>query len=300
MTQNRRQALLLALAGFGLLSLGDSIVKTMAGQWPGTAVAALRYAIGAVGLALVVARVHGRAGFVAPLPFVQLGRGAAVGVATVGFFMGVTFMPLADATAITFTSPMIVAALSALLLKERPPAAALVAIAFAFAGVLLILQPEVTRLGASAFWPLLSAVGMAVLMTLNRRTAGTAPALVLQMLVAAAAAPLLVAIATAGALSGLPVFHVPAPDWTIVARCALVAVTGSASHYLIFMATERASAPEIAPMTYVQLLVAMTIGAAVFGDLPTPAMLAGAALIVTGGLWLWWSGRAVGARSAVR
>ncbi len=52
------------------------------GYSPGTAIAALRYSIGAIGLALVVARVHGPGGFVAPLPAVQLGRGAAVGLAT--------------------------------------------------------------------------------------------------------------------------------------------------------------------------------------------------------------------------
>jgi hypothetical protein len=55
MVQNSRKALLLALAGFMLLSLGDAVVKTMAGQWPGSAIAALRYAFGAAGLVAIVA-----------------------------------------------------------------------------------------------------------------------------------------------------------------------------------------------------------------------------------------------------
>ncbi|HEY0412106.1 MAG TPA: EamA/RhaT family transporter, partial [Allosphingosinicella sp.] len=58
-----RTALILALCGFATLSIGDALVKTMAGQWPGTAVAALRYSAGAAGLAIVVAVTEGREGF---------------------------------------------------------------------------------------------------------------------------------------------------------------------------------------------------------------------------------------------
>ena len=49
--QNVRAALLLALSGFATLSIGDALVKTMAGQWPGTAIAALRFSYGALFLA---------------------------------------------------------------------------------------------------------------------------------------------------------------------------------------------------------------------------------------------------------
>lgn len=281
------RGILLAVAGFVLLSVGDAIVKTMAGEWPGTAIAALRYGFGTLGLVVAVALVHGRAGFVCPRPLVQAGRGIAVAVATIGFFLSVHRMPLADATAITFTSPMLTVILSTLFLKERPPTAAIGAIALAFVGVLVILQPEVTRLGAAALWPCCSAAGMATLMILNRRAAGSAPALVLQLLVAAAATPVLLGFAALGAASGADAFAVPVPHLDVVLRCAVVAVTATSAHMLIFMATERASAAIVAPTTYVQLLVALSIGAVAFGDLPTLATLGGAALIVTAGLWLW-------------
>ena len=114
-----RTALLIALAGFVSLACGDAIVKSMAGDWPGTAVSALRYCFGAVGLALFVALRHGRAGFVLPRPALQFGRAAAVSLATICFFMAVMAMPLADATAIQFTSPIITAVLSPLVLRER-------------------------------------------------------------------------------------------------------------------------------------------------------------------------------------
>ncbi len=282
-----RTALLMALAGFAMLSVGDAVVKTMAGQWAGSAIATLRYVFGAVGLTVLVAMRYGRAGFVFPRPALQFGRGAAVAVATCGFFLGVMVMPLADATAIVFTSPVWTVALSMLLLRERAPGGAMVSILFATAGVLLILQPNVLAFGVEALMPLIAAMGMAALIMLNRRAAGLAPVFVMQWLVALTAVPVLLAMALAGHLSGVPSLAIDMPDWTVVARCAVVAVTATIGHWFIFRATELASAATVAPMTYVQLLIATAAGVALFGDVPTPMMAAGSALIIAGGLWLW-------------
>lgn len=287
MAPNPRKALILAVCGFMLLSVGDVVVKTMAGAWPGSAVAALRYVIGAVGLTVLVALRVGRSGFVFPKPWLQVGRGAAVAGATLGFFLGVHVMPLADATSIVFTSPLLTVLLSALFLRERTPRATWGAIALAFVGVLIVLRPNLAALGLAALFPLGAALAMAVLMMLNRRAAGLAPALVLQMLIAVCAAPILVGIAIVGHLSGDAALAVPVPDWTIVARCAFVAVTASTGHWLIFRGTELASAATIAPTTYAELIVAVTAGALVFGDYPDAVSIVGMALIVAGGLWLW-------------
>jgi len=277
------------LCGFVSLSLGDAVVKSMAGAWPGTAVSALRYSFGAIGLAAIVAAVHGREGFRVPRPKLQLGRGAAVALATICFFMGVMAMPLADATAIQFTSPMLTGILSALVLGERAPKAVWGATALAFAGVLIVLRPEVLALGPAAFWPLGAAFGMAWLMIFNRKAAGSAPALAMQLLLAMVAAPLLVAAAALLHATGAPQFHIPAPDWAVVLKCFAVAVFATFGHLLIYSATVRASAAVVAPMTYVQLVVAMALGWAWFGNAPDLAMLGGAALIIAGGLWLWRS-----------
>jgi drug/metabolite transporter (DMT)-like permease len=283
-----RGGLLLAIIGFSILSVGDALVKSMAGEWPAPAVAALRYSLGAVGLAVAVAVFHGKAGFVLPRPWLQFGRGAAVGLATICFFLGAMAMPLADATSIQFTSPMITAVLSALVLGERPPRAVWGAIALAFGGVLLVLRPNLIEIGPAAFYPLGAAFGMAWLMIFNRKAAGDAPVLVMQFLVAVMAAPLLLVAATALGAT-VPQFEVPKPSLEVVLKCAGVAVTGSVGHFLIYSATVRASAAVVSPMTYIQLIVAAGLGWAWFGDAPDAATLGGAALIIAGGLWLWRS-----------
>jgi drug/metabolite transporter (DMT)-like permease len=284
-----RTALILALCGFATLSIGDALVKTMAGQWPGTAVAALRYSAGALGLAIVVAMTEGRKGFRVPMPWLQLGRAAGVSVATICFFLGVMAIPLADATAIQFSSPMITGVLSALLLGEKAPKAVWGATALAFAGVLVVLRPNVIALGAPALYPLGAAVGMACLMICNRRAAGAASPVAMQFLVGMMAAPILIAAAGLLALVGGSHFQVPVPPVSVVVKCLVIACTATIAHLLIYLAVVRASVAVVAPMTYVQLMVAAALGWILFGAAPDLSTFGGAALIIGGGLLLWRS-----------
>lgn len=286
-----RRALLVALAGFTILALGDVVVKSMAAAWPGSAIAALRYTFGALGLAVLVGVREGRGGFIMPKPWVQLGRGMAVGTATATFFLSLRVMPLADATAVVFTSPIWTLLLSFLFLRERPRPAVLVSVLLATAGVLLILRPNVLAFGWEALLPLIAAVAMACLFILNRKVGGLAPVIVMQLIVAILALPILFALTLIGHVSGDPAQVVTWPEPSVVLRSAAVAVTATLGHWCIFRATELASAAIVAPMTYVQLLVALAAGAALFGDWPTWPMGVGAGLIISGGLWLWRSER---------
>ncbi|MBJ7254191.1 MAG: DMT family transporter [Sphingomonadaceae bacterium] len=290
-SSSARSGLLYALCGFALLSIGDAVIKSIAGAWPGTAVAALRYAIGAIGLGTLLFLKEGRQGFAMPMPKVQLLRGFSVALATICFFSSIFLMPLADATAIGFTSPMITAIFSAIFLHERTHATKWVAILLAFGGVLLIMRPNVAELGWVAVLPLVAAMSMALVIIGNRAVAGAGAPLLMQFLVASVAMPFVFSAAVIGHFSGVDALVVGMPDWTIIARCTLVAVTASVAHWLIFMGTTRASAAEIAPMTYVQLLIAIGLGIILFGDWPDLMSLAGAGIIIASGLILWRGSR---------
>lgn len=290
-SSSARSGLFYALCGFALLSIGDAVIKSIAGAWPGTAVAALRYSIGAIGLGTLLFLTEGRQGFAMPLPKLQWLRGFSVAMATICFFSSIFLMPLADATAIGFTSPMITAIFSAIFLHERTHATKWIAIFVAFGGVLMIMRPNVMELGWVALLPLAAAMSMAFMIIGNRAVAGTGSPLLMQFLVASLAVPFILGAAFIGHFSGLEALHVGVPDWTIIARCTLVAVTASFGHWMIYMATTRASAAEIAPMTYVQLLIAVGLGIILFGDWPDLTSLAGAGIIVASGLILWRGSR---------
>ena len=288
--KSQRQGMLFALAGFVSLSLGDGVVKSMAGQWPPTAVAALRYTIGAIALGALLYHRQGRAGFRMPHPRIQMLRGGAVALATVGFFSAVYVLPLATATSITFTSPMITALLAALVLGEPARRETWVASAMAFVGVLIVLRPNFAETGWAVLLPLAAATGMSLLMVGNRLVAGTASALSMQFFVAAFAAPILVLAAIAFDQSGLDRFAVSLPAWHVVARCGLVALFASIAHWLIYLGTTRAGASAIAPTVYGQLLIATLLGWLFFGSHPDLWTMVGAATIVAAGLYLWRAG----------
>ena len=298
MQQSDRAGLLFALAGFCLLSVGDVVVKSMADEWTPTAVAAVRYTLGAVGLSALLAMREGSVPFrTIPKPMIQMMRGLGVATATLAFFGSVWLMPLADAVAITFTQPMITALLASIFLGERLRASTVAATLVAFAGVLIILRPNFAEIGVAALLPLLCAFGMAVLMTANRAARGAGSSLAAQVYVAVGAAAVLVGAAFVGDASGYPQVDFYWPDWTVLARTAFVAVSASTAHWLVFKGTERAGAATVAPMTYSQILVATTLAWIFFDEAPDVVAIGGAALIIAAGLWIWHLGRARAAAS---
>jgi drug/metabolite transporter (DMT)-like permease len=290
---SQTKGLIYALLGFASLTIGDATIKSIAGAWPGTAVAALRYALGAIGLFAILLLKEGRAGFTMPMPRVQIGRGFVVATATVCFFIALFLMPLAEATSITFTAPMLTGLISAVVLKERISRTQWLCTLVAFAGVLIVLRPNLANLGAAALLPLVSAFCMAWMLIFNRMVAGTASLLTLQFLISAIGAVFLIGFAALGHFSGVASLVITVPDWTVVARCMIVAVTATAAHSLLFLATTHASAATVAPMSYSQLILALVIGVFAFGDVPDAMALVGAALIVGSGLFLWWKQKPV-------
>jgi drug/metabolite transporter (DMT)-like permease len=216
-----------------------------------------------------------------------------VALSATSFFTALQIMPIAEATAISFTSPMITALLAAALLGEPMRRATWIASGVAFAGVLIVLRPNFAVLGLAALLPLFSALGMALLMIGNRAVAGRASLLAMQFSVALFATAFLLVFTGLGHLSGIAALHVGTPPWSVVAKAATIAVSATTAHVLIYMATTRAGAGTIAPMTYVQLLMAGFFGWLLFAERPDGAALAGAAIIVAAGLYLWRAGRVV-------
>jgi len=291
MQQSDRAGLLYALAGFCTLSIGDAIIKGMAGEWPAPAMAALRYVTGTALLALLLARSEGAEALRLPRDALQWLRGVAISLSAVGMFLAVWLMPLAEATTIAFTQPMITAVLAMLVLGERARLSTWAATLVAFAGVFLVLRPNFETAGWGVLFPLMGATGMAVTIIANRKVHGRASILAMQYYMSVTAMLFLIAATAAGHLSGVDGFRVDWPHWSVAARCVLIGLTATLAQWLIYMGTAKAGAGTVAPMTYGQLLMATVLGALFFADWPDASALAGAAIIIGAGLFLWWRGR---------
>lgn len=291
MMSAERAGLLSAIAGFALFSIGDAVTKSMAGAWSPLAVAALRFSIGAVILGIVLGMREGAQAFRPSNPVLQLARGATLSVATLCFFSAIYIMPLSTAISIAFVAPAFTALFSGPLLGEKVRPLTWVAIGIAFAGVLVILRPNVLELGWAGLLPLGTALGMSLLVISNRAAAGQGSVISMQFFMAAIASVFLIPASVIGSYTGIAMLDLGWPDWSVIGRCIAITVTGTLGHALIYYGTTRAGAASVAPATYIQLVTASALGWLVFGNLPDLATLAGAAIIVAGGLILWWDGR---------
>ena len=291
MQQSDRAGLLYALVGFCTLSIGDAIIKGMAGQWPAPAMAATRYVAGTILLTVLLARSEGFAALRLPRDPLQWLRGVAISISAVGMFLAVWLMPLAEATTIVFTQPIITAVLAMAVLGERARLSTWLATLVAFGGVYLVLRPNFETAGWGVLLPVMSAAGMAVTIIANRKVTGRASVLAMLYYMSVTAMLFLLVATTAAHLTGVGQFRMHWPEWTIVARCVFIGLTATFAQWMIFMGTVRAGAGTVAPMTYGQLLMAVALGWVFFGDRPDLAALAGAGVIIGAGLFLWWRGR---------
>lgn len=281
----------LALVAFAGFPLGDAVIKSMSGDWPAPAVAALRFSIGALALALILFMREGRRGFQVNRPWLHVARGFALFVGTISFFSAIYIMPLADAVAISFVNPILTALFSGWFLKESMPPRTWVATIIAFVGVLIMLRPNVAAFGWVAILPLISAFAMSTMLILNRMVSTQRSIFAAQFYIAFWAAIFLTIAVVIGHWL-IPVMAVPgAPDWDVVLRCLLVALTATGCHFLLFMATMRTTAAAIAPIVYIQLLIATAISVFVFGDPIDRTAMLGGLLIIFSGLLLWRSAR---------
>lgn len=281
----------LAIGAYSLYSVGDAVVKGVAPFYPGTGIALWRYIVSTLVLGVASWRHDPRTFRSFPRPWLQIGRGGAVAVATAAFFVALGFLPLAEATVIMYLSPILIVFLSRLLLGEQVPRIAWVATILAFAGVVVVVRPDVGHMQWVALLPLVTAFAMASFVIMNRVAAGSGDILHTQFLISLSALVVSSAIALGGHLTGVERLHLSLPSLLVLLGCAAVAFTATSAHALIIMATDRISAGQIAPFTYVQLLGAVVLGTLFFGDWPDGMTLLGALLIVAAGLMTWQAQR---------
>ncbi len=284
---DERAGLLWALTGFCTLAVGDAIIKSMAGEWPATAMAFVRYVVGTLLLAGLLVRSEGWSALALPKDKLHWLRGVAISITATTMFMAVWIMPLAEAITIAFTQPIWTAILGVVFLKERSRASTWIATLIAFIGVVLVLRPNFQTVGLGAILPLVSAFCFAVAIIANKAVHGRGSILSMQYYISVTAMIFLAFVVVGGHASGVPDFALSWPHWNVWALCILIGFTACFAGWCIYMGTARAGAGTIAPMVYGQLLMATALGVFLFEEYPDRLSLLGAAIIIGSGLYLW-------------
>jgi drug/metabolite transporter (DMT)-like permease len=266
----------LILASTVFLGVSDVTAKYLSATLPSIEIAWIRFLVFA--LIMTPAMLPG-----SPLyalrtarPAFQLMRGVALLGSSLFFISGLRYLPIAEASATGFVSPLFVTALSIVFLGERVGVRRWLATATGLLGVLIILKPGTSAFHAAAFFPLVSALCWAITLIMTRMMSGREPAITTMTYSS---------IAGLCVLSALVPFAWVAPSWHDILFAILIGVASTAGQWIVVLAFRYADASVLAPFSYSQLVWVSLLGFLVFGEVPDVWTVAGAAFIVASGLY---------------
>ncbi|MDQ2090912.1 DMT family transporter [Marimonas arenosa] len=229
---------------------------------------------------------------------VHMVRGLCVVLANMCFFLGLAALPLADAVAIFFISPLIITVFSVVFLGEHVGPRRWMAIALGFVGVLVIVKPGTSAFQLASLLPIVAAALYATLHTLTRKIGNTESAATMAFYIQLTFVVTSAAIGLAlgdGRFAGNahPSLDFLMRAWGPVASgdyavLAAIGVTSVAGGYFISQAYRLSEAAFVAPFEYVAMPMAVIWGLTVFGEWPDWTAWAGIAMIVGAGLFLLW------------
>ncbi|MEF3048871.1 DMT family transporter [Pseudotabrizicola sp. L79] len=288
--------ILLALGGSLTLSINDVAIKFLSGDYPLHEVILVRAVIGLVFLAGLI-RLSGQSFrlFRTQKPLDHLIRVSIVMVSNVTYFLGLAAMPLADAVAVAYVSPLIVTLLSVVLLGESVGPRRWAAVSVGMIGVLIMLRPGSGVIQPAAILVLISAFCYASSHMMTRRMRATESAITLSFYVQCG---FVLVSCTMGLVVGDGKFAGSANPslaflfrpwvWPALTDLPAFLATGVAvavGGLMVSQAYRLCEAGLIAPFEYAGMPMAIFWGVMIFGTWPDMTAWAGIALICGAGLY---------------
>ncbi|WP_312484228.1 DMT family transporter [Stutzerimonas nitrititolerans] len=288
---NRHQSLygvlLILLSGI-LLASHDGLSKYLTQLYPVFLVVWARYLAQVVLMLGMFAPRMGRRVFHTLRPWPQLLRGLSLVSVSIMFISGLRYIPLAEATAVIFLTPLMVTVASALL-GERVSHSQWLAVGVGLLGVMIIVRPGGALFTPAVLLPFGAAISFTVYQLLTRRLSGTDHPVTSNFLSS------LVGFLV---MSVLVTFNWRTPsvhDAVLMASLGLMAMSG---HLVLTQAFRYASAASLAPFTYGQIVFAGIVGFIAFGHIPDVDAIAGMTVIIASGLCMAYVQSRQASRSA--
>lgn len=274
------RGMLLMLTTVMLFTCMDTIAKYLSRFYPVSMILWSRFLIHVILFIAVVVPRRGLAGLRTARMCLQFLRGLLLSGASFCFVTAISYMPLAEATAIAFLAPVLLTVLAALFLKEKVETGRWVAILFAFGGVLLIIRPGSDVFTWAALLPLLNAAFFASYQVMTRQLSGQDSQYAMLFypgLVGLLVFSLVLLLPTGGWVT-------PRDPWHLLLLGA-AGLLGACSHLIMIRAFTLAPASRLAPFSYTQLIWVTVVGYVVFGNFPDRVSLAGIAILLISGIY---------------
>ena len=261
-----------------LFVMVTGLVKYLGPTMPAPQAAFLRYALG---LILLVPMLPFREGLRLQKHQLRLSvwRGVLHSGAVTLWFFAMARIPIADVTAMNYMAPIYVTIGAALFLGERLALRRLGAIAFALLGVIIILRPGFREIGAGHMAMVLATLFFGASYLLAKRLTDEMPAGLVVVLLSV--------IVTIALLPMALVVWVPPSGFDLIILF-LVACIATLGHYTMTMAFKATSISVTQPVTFLQLVWAVTLGVVVFGEAVDPFVVLGGGIILGSVTFISW------------
>lgn len=254
----------------------DAVVKILAQRYPIPMLVWARYAVQALALTVWLLPRLGAALLRTKRIRLHLARAMILPLSSLTFFTALRSLPLAEATAMNYSTPVLVVILAVVFLNERMTQARIAVVIAGIAGMFLIVRPGSAMFQGAALLALSAAMFYAVFQILTRKLASEDWRVLMYY-------PAIVGTAMMTAV--LPWVEIPFEvPWLDLALIVGAGLLGTLGHGLFVLAFQRASASALTPYTYVHLIWATLIGWVVFDRFPDVWTIAGMAVIAGSGL----------------
>ncbi len=266
------------LAGIGIFSINDALGKWLVVNYSVGELLLIRSAAALIVLIPFLRDAGVEAFVIAPRPALQVARVVVSSIEVALFFWAVSYLPLADASTFYLATPIYVTVLSAIVLTEKTGWRRGAAVAVGFAGVVLALRPSAASFTLPALIAVTGSLFFAVLLIMTRLLRNTAQIVLIS--------GQLVSTLLFGAVTAPFGWATPSLlDFLLLVLFGVLSVVALAC---VNHALKLAPASVVVPYQYTMILWAIVFGYAVFGDVPDLPVLAGAAIIIAAGLYIFW------------
>ena len=279
--QSHALGILLRVLAMALMAVLAAIVKACAERGvPVLEIIFFRNAFAFIPVMLYIWRTSGFGVLRTRRPGAHLTRSAVGLTGMICGFTAVSLLPLTQSTAISFSAPLFMVALSALILKEPVSLHRWLAVAVGFVGVLIMVHPDPRQfVGVGVLFAIAAAIGAAganiAIREISRTEPG--PTIVFYFTLAGAAV----------GLASLP-FGWVMPSPGVLGLLVAAGLIGGTGQLLLTEAIRRAPVAVVAPFDYTQLVWAGLIGFLVWGETPAMLTLIGAMVVAASSTYILW------------
>jgi S-adenosylmethionine uptake transporter len=263
----------------------DAIAKWLAGSISSGQVTWSRFFFQIILMSPLLLRTRGP--WLTPALWLHAARGAMIAFATLFFFSGLAYLPMADAIAIFFIEPLLVTLLSALFFGEAIRWRRISAISLGLVGALIIIRPSFTEVGFAALYPVATAFCFSFYILLTRKLVSNEDPIRLQFFAGIFGCLVMSLALGYGSVNDVDILAAAWPsqhEWLLLGALGLIA---TACHLLIAHAYRLASIGILAPFQYVEIIGATILGLVIFNDFPDAMTWLGIAIIVGSGMYVF-------------